>query len=58
MSDMQTASLVAGLVLLVAVGARYFVSRPTAQVRRDAFYWAIIIAVIAIGWAIYGAVVE
>jgi len=58
MSDIQTASLISGLVLLVAVGVLYLRGRPSWRVRRDAFYWAIVIAVIAAGWGLYSLVFE
>lgn len=53
MNDYQLASLVTGLVLLVAVGARYMVSRPSSQVVRDAMLWALIIGAIGIAYGIY-----
>ena len=53
MNDYQLASLVSGLVLLVAVGARYLVSRPSSQVLRDAMLWALIIGAIGIAYGLY-----
>lgn len=53
MNDYQLASLVTGLILLVAVGARYMVSRPSSQVVRDAMLWALIVGAIGIAYGIY-----
>ncbi|MEZ5668810.1 MAG: hypothetical protein R3F55_15480 [Alphaproteobacteria bacterium] len=56
MNDYQLASLITGLVLLVAVGTRYFLSRPGTQAMRDLLLWAAIVALIGIGYGIYAAV--
>ena len=53
MNDYQLASVVAGLILLVAVGARYMTSRPTSRMMRDAMLWALIVGAIGIGYGIY-----
>lgn len=58
MNDYQMASLVAGLVLLVAIGARYFLSQPSSRVMRDLMLWALIIGAIGIGYGIYAALAE
>ncbi len=58
MSDYQTASLIGGLVLLVAIGARYVLSRPATQVGRDALYWGLIVAAIAVGYGIYASIAQ
>lgn len=56
MNDYQLASLISGLVLLVAIGARYALSRPSSRMMRDAMYWVLIIAVIGLGYGIYSLV--
>lgn len=56
MNDYQLASLISGLVLLVAVGARYLISRPSERVMRDAMLWAIIIGVVGLGYGLYALV--
>lgn len=58
MSDYQTASLIGGLVLLVAIGARYLLSRPVSRVGRDAFYWGLIVAAIAVGYGVYATIAQ
>mgnify|MGYP001051369374 CR=1 FL=1 len=58
MNDYQLASLVSGLVLLVAIGARYLTGRPSSQVLRDAMVWAMIIAGIGIAYGIYAGLSE
>lgn len=55
MNDYQLASLISGLVLLVAIGARYMTSRPSSRVMRDAMLWAVIIGVVGLGYGVYSA---